>query len=69
MTREGAPAVFVLHDVAAVHAAIQWARDAAMDSIMADVDAGRPEDGGEVEDLAVRFDGLLAESDQIILPA
>ena len=31
MTREGAPAVFVIHEVAAERAAIQGARDAAMD--------------------------------------
>jgi hypothetical protein len=30
MTHEGAPAVFVIHEVAAVRATIQEARDAAM---------------------------------------
>jgi hypothetical protein len=34
MTHEGAPALFVIHKVAAVRAAIQGARDAAMDSII-----------------------------------
>ncbi len=34
MTREGAPAVFVIHEVAAERAAIQGARDAAMDLII-----------------------------------
>ena len=34
MTHEGDPAVFVIHKVAAVRAAIQGARDAAMDSII-----------------------------------
>jgi len=37
MTPEGAPAVFVIHEVAAVHAAIQWARDAAMDSTIGSI--------------------------------
>jgi hypothetical protein len=31
MTHEGAPAVFVIHEVAAARAAIRGARDAAMD--------------------------------------
>ena len=34
MTHEGPRAVFVIHEVAAVRAAIQGARDAAMDSII-----------------------------------
>jgi hypothetical protein len=34
MTHEGAPAVFVIHEGAAVRAAIQGARDAAMDSLI-----------------------------------
>jgi hypothetical protein len=34
MTHEGAPAVFVIHEVAAVRAAIQGAREAAIDSII-----------------------------------
>jgi hypothetical protein len=34
MTHEGAPAVFVIHEVAAVRAAVQGARDGAMDSII-----------------------------------
>jgi hypothetical protein len=34
MTYEGAPAVFVIHEVAAVCAAIQGARDAAKDAII-----------------------------------
>jgi hypothetical protein len=34
MTREGAPAVFVIHEVAVERAAVQGARDAAMDLII-----------------------------------
>jgi hypothetical protein len=34
MTHKGAPSVFVIHEVAAVRAAIPGARDAALDSII-----------------------------------
>jgi hypothetical protein len=37
MTHEGVPAVFVMHEVAAVRAAIQGARDAPMNSIIGSI--------------------------------
>ncbi len=37
MTHEGVPAVFVMHEVAAVRAAIQGAHDAAMNSIIGSI--------------------------------
>jgi hypothetical protein len=48
MTHEGPPAVFVIHEVAAVRAAIQGARDAAMDSIIRPISKSKPIKGVRV---------------------